>query len=94
MMYFNVVVRHNLVEEIRRLDEPAEDQTVLLTNLDAGTLLSENYQTNKCIDGEYCFDDAERAKTFASVCMNFTKQLLHSRLERIDNLNSGEEFNS
>ena len=91
-MYFNVVVRHNLVEEIRRLDEPAEGQNVLQTNLDAGTLLSENYQINKCIDGEYCFDDTERAKTFASVCMNFTKKLLHSRLERIDDLDSGEEF--
>lgn len=91
-MFFNVIVRHNLVEEIRRLDEPVANQVVLQTNLDAGTLLSENYQTDKCIDGEYCFDDAERAKAFASVCMNFTKQLLHSRLERIDDLNSGEEF--
>ncbi len=91
-MYFNVVVRHNLVEQIQRLDNLNGNQTVLKSNLEAGTLLSENFQANDCIDGEYCFDDAERAKSFASVCMDFTKKLLQSRLDRIDRLNSGEEF--
>ena len=75
-MYFNVVVRHNLVEQIQRLDNLNGNQTVLKSNLEAGTLLSENFQANDCIDGEYCFDDAERAKSFASVCMDFTKKLL------------------
>ncbi len=92
VMYFVVGVRHNLVEQIRCCDDLIKQQIILKSNLDAGSLLAENFQTNGCIDGEYCFDDAERAKIFASVCMDFTKKLLQSRLERIDNLNSGEEF--
>lgn len=91
-MYYIVNVHHNLVEQIKCQDDLSDQQTLLKTNLDAGTLLSENFQANECIDGEYCFDDAERAKTFASVCMDFTRKLLQSRLDRIDMLNSGEEF--
>ncbi len=91
-MYYVVLVRHNLVEQIQCQDDLSNQQTALKTNLDAGTLLSENFQQNECIDGEYWFDDAERAKSFASVCMDFTRKLLQSRLDRIDKLNSGEEF--
>ncbi len=93
-MYFNVVVRHNLVEEIRRMEHLSDNQSVLKTNLDAGTLLAENFQANQCVDGEYFFDDAERAKSFASVCMDFTMKLLQARLGQIDKLNSGEEFSA
>ena len=91
-MYICVSVRHNLVKQIQHQNDLNKDQPVLKTNLEAGTLLSKNFQANDCIDGDYYFDDAERAKTFASVCMDFTQKLLQSRLDRIESLNSGEEF--
>ena len=91
-MYFIVIVQHNLVEQIQRRDTLSNQQALLQTNLEASALLSDNFRVNKCIDGEYCFDDAERAKSFASVCMDFMKKLVLNRLERIDKLNSGEQF--
>ena len=87
-----VVVRHNLVEEIRH-DITGEGSTPLLrTNLEAGTLLSENYRTNGCIDGEYWFDDLERSKAFAEICMDFVKKLLDARIEQIGQLSQQEEY--
>lgn len=83
---------HNLVEEIS--GQPASFQVdhVLKTNLDAGTLLAQNHQTNGCIDGVYYFDDAERAKTFASICMDFVKKKIDGRLNQIDRLNYSEDY--
>ena len=87
-----VVVRHNLVEEIRH-DVTTEGNIPLLrTNLEAGTLLSENYRTNGCIDGEYWFDDLERSKVFAEICMDFVKKLLDARIEQIGQLSQQEEY--
>ena len=87
-----VVVRHNLVEEIRH-DVTAEGNTPLLrTNLEAGTLLSENYRTNGCIDGEYWFDDLERSKAFAEICMDFVKKVIDTRIEQISRLSQQEEY--
>ena len=91
-VYFIVIVQHNLVEQIQRRDSLSNQQVVLQTNLEASALLTDNFRVNQCIDGEYCFDDAERAKSFASVCMDFMKKLVLNRLERIDKLNSGEQF--
>ncbi len=91
-MYFKVVIRHNLIEQIQCQESLNESQLVLATNLEASQLLAENFQVNHCIDGDYCFDDAERAKTFASVSMDFTMRLLQSRVEKIDRLNCGESF--
>ncbi|MDE0309334.1 MAG: hypothetical protein OXI60_05820 [Acidiferrobacterales bacterium] len=91
-MYYRVVVRHNLVEEIRHQQSLSERQSLLHSNLEAGTLLSQNFRQTGCIDGEYCFDDSQRAKLFASVCMDFISKLLDSRSARIECLNHDEEY--
>ena len=87
-----VVVRHNLVEEIRHDVSVEGDFRLLQTNLEAGTLLSENYRTNGCIDGRYWFDDVERSKAFAEISMDFVKKVLENRIERISQLSQQEEF--
>ena len=87
-----VVVRHNLVEEIRHDVSVERDFRLLQTNLEAGTLLSENYRTNGCIDGRYWFDDVERSKAFAEISMDFVKKVLENRIERISQLSQQEEF--
>ena len=91
-MYYRVIVRHNLVEEIRHQQSLAESQTLLKSNLEAGTMLSQIFRQTGCIDGEYCFDDSQRAKLFASVCMDFVMKLLESRTARIERLNHDEEY--
>ncbi len=85
-------MRHNLVEEIRHQQSLSETQSLLKTNLEAGTLLSQTFRQTGCIDGEYCFDDSERAKLFASVCMDFIAKLIESRSTRIERLNHNEEY--
>lgn len=85
-------MRHNLVEAIRHQQSLSETQSLLQSNLEAGTLLSQNFRQTGCIDGEYCFDDSERAKLFASVCMDFISKLLESRSVRIERLNHNEEY--
>ena len=91
-MYYRVVVRHNLVEAVRRQKNLGENQTLLVTNLDAGAELSRNNQQNACIDGDYWFDDFEQAKAFASICMDFVNKVLEKRLDAIDRLEFDSEY--
>ena len=91
-MYYRVRVRHNLVEEIRHQESLADPQNLLESNLEAGTLLSQNFRQSGSVDGDYLFNDFERAKLFASVCMDFVMKLLESRVSRIDRLNHDEEY--
>ncbi len=91
-MYSIVIVRHNLVEEIRYEDSLKGQAALLRTNLEAGSLLSQNFQRQGCIDGDYWFDDPERSKVFASICMDFVKKLLEKRIEIIDQLSQEEEY--
>ena len=85
-------MRRNLVEEIRHQQLLSDAQSLLKTNLEAGTLLSQNFRQTGCVDGEYCFDDSERAKIFASVCMDFIAKLIESQSARIERLNHNEEY--
>ena len=87
-----VVIRYNLVEEIRHGVKCKGDVPLLRTNLEAGILLSKNYQTNGCIDGEYWFDDLERSKAFAEISMDFVKKVLEFRIEQIGQLSQQEEY--
>ena len=91
-MYYRVAVRHNLVEEIRHQSHLSDNQSLLKSNLEAGTLLSQNFRETGCVDGEYFFDDSERAKLFASVCMDFVAKLIGKRISQIDQLNHNEEY--
>ena len=91
-MFYRVVVRKNLIEEIRHQCLLAENQQLLHTNLEAGASLAQNFQQFGCIDSDYFFDDSERAKTFASMCLDFMKKLIDSRMASIDRLNHNQEY--
>ncbi len=91
-MYFAVTVHHNIVQEIRRYETLPNGQRVLHTNLDSGTELSRIYRQTGSIDSQYIFDDFERAKTFASMSMDFVRKLIDQRVEKIDRLESRDEF--
>lgn len=85
--YFTVVVEHNVVQAIESSDQPAGP--VAATPLEAGTELATNYRRNGCIDGRYHFDEAARARTFASLCLEFTRALVDRRLAEVNQLPAG-----
>ena len=91
-MFYKVVVRKNLIEEIRHQRLLVEDQQLLHTNLEAGASLAQNFQQFGCIDSDYFFDDSERAKAFASMCMDFMNKLIDSRMASIDRLDHDQEY--
>ena len=83
-----VVVKHNVVVAIERQPDPLPGP-ILKTPLEAGTQVAENNRANGCIDGRYHFDDTQRARIFASLCLEFTKALVEKRLAAIDALPVG-----
>ena len=83
-----VVVSHNIVCAIERTTGPAP-APIPKTPLEVGTQLADNNRTNGCIDGRYYFDDTQRAKIFASLCLEFTKALVEKRLATINSLPVG-----
>jgi hypothetical protein len=90
---FVVEVRHNLVTSIKR----AADHDVSpppKTKLEIGTQLAENFQCNGCIDGQYRFENEQRARIFAALCLEFTQALVTRRLEAVRKLHSGDEYNA
>jgi hypothetical protein len=88
-----VVVSHNMVSALERVKR-SEGVSVPQTKLEVGTSLAENYRTNGCIDGEYFFDKAQRARIFATLCLDFTKALVEKRLQIISALAVGQEYNA
>ena len=86
--YFTVVVAHNVVQAIEPSEAPP-GEPVAATPLEAGTELATNYRVRGCIDGRYHFDDAARARTFASLCLEFTRALVDKRLEEVNRLPAG-----
>ena len=86
-----VVVEHNIVTAL----EPVIDGTdtpVPQTKLEIGTQLAENNRVNGCIDGHYHFDNAQRARIFAILCLEFTRALVDKRLEAVKALATGASF--
>lgn len=61
------------------------------TPLEVGSALAANFARNGCIDGGYAFADREGARTFARLCLGFSKALLERRLEIIERLPVGFE---
>ncbi|MEP6657031.1 MAG: hypothetical protein ABJC33_07325 [Betaproteobacteria bacterium] len=88
-----VIVRHNIVTAL----EPAPDgieMSVPQTKLEIGTQLAENYRANGCIDGRYLFDNAQRARIFAVLCLEFIRALVDKRTEVINGLATGSEYHA
>ena len=88
---FEVVVRHNAVQAIRRAPRTA-DVHVPASNLEVTSELARNHQRHGCIDGCYRFDDPERARSFAVLALDFVKRMLEKRIEQIEALDTGAEF--
>jgi hypothetical protein len=88
---YAVVVRNNIVAALEQV--PAgTDTPVPQTKLEIGTQLAENYRVNGCIDGRYLFEDAQRARIFAVLCLEFTRALVEKRLEAVRSLATGAEY--
>lgn len=83
-----VVVAHNVVEAIERTETPPGDP-VPSTPLEVSTQLARNHQANGCIDGRYYFVDTMHARTFATLCLEFTRALVERRLADINRLPAG-----
>jgi len=88
---FEVVVRHNAVQAIRRVPR-APDMHVPESNLEVTSELARNHQRNGCIDGCYRFDEPERARSFAVLALDFVKRMLEKRIEQIEAFDTGADF--
>ena len=86
-----VVVRHNMVCEIRRSPQYA-GPAVSQTPLEAGTRLATNFRDHGCIDGDYAFADAAQARVFALLCLDFVRALAEKRHGLIERLAASQEF--
>ena len=88
---FVVVVEHNLVTALERV---AEGISVAIphSKLEVGTQLADNNRANGCIDGRYYFHNAQRARIFATLCLEFTKALVEKRLDVVSALAAGAEY--
>ena len=88
---FEVVVRHNAVQAIRRVPhEPG--MHVPASNLEVTSELARNHQRHGCIDGCYRFSEPERARSFAVLALDFVKRMLEKRIEEIEALDTAAEF--
>ena len=80
-----VTVKGNLVCVI----EPAAAGALsasAATPLEVGSALAANFARNGCIDGDYVLPDRESARTFALLCLGFSKALLERRLGFVERL--------
>jgi hypothetical protein len=83
-----VVVRHNLVCAIEPAREPPPEG-IPATPLEVSSQLAANHLANGCIDGSYYFTDTMHARTFAELCLEFTKALVEKRLAAVNALPVG-----
>ncbi len=86
-----VVVEHNVVTAVRQLPGDAPVR-IPQSRLDIGTELAANYRAHGCIDGRYHFDNAQRARIFATLCLEFTRALVDKRLDVLRRLPAGCEY--
>ena len=86
-----VVVRHNVVTALRKLP-PDAAVSVAESRLEIGTELAANYRARGCIDGSYHFKNAQRARVFATLCLEFTRALVDNRLDALKRLPAGREY--
>jgi hypothetical protein len=77
-----VIVEHNLVSAIERMAEPPA-MAIPRTPLEVSSQLAANNAANGCIDGRYYFHDTMHARTFAELCLEFTRALAEKRIEEV-----------
>ena len=88
-----VTVEHNLVVAVERAnDGPAA--LVPETPLEIGTQLADNYRRSGRIDGRYYFRSPQRARVFATLCLEFTRALIDRRLAIVKALRADEDFHA
>jgi hypothetical protein len=92
-MKYVVTVRNNLVVAIEHASDD-DGAVVPETTLEVGTQLADNYRGNGCIDGRYHFDNPQRARIFATLCLEFTRALIDRRLTVVKALRSDEEYHA
>lgn len=90
---FVVVVRHNVVTALEQMPD-GTDTPVPQTKLEIGTQLAENYRANGCLDGRYLFDNGQRARIFAELCLEFVRALVDKRLAAVKSLATGAEYHA
>jgi hypothetical protein len=88
---FVVLVEGNLVSAIER-STAAAGEAGPGSRLDVGTQLATNYRENRRIDGRYVLADAEDARSFALLCLEFTKGLVERRSCAVDALAKGDDL--
>ena len=88
---FEVIVHHNAVQAIRRAPR-APGMDVPESNLEVTSELARNHRLHGCVDGCYRFGDPERARSFAVLALDFVKRMLEKRIEQIESLDTGAEF--
>ena len=86
---FVVSVAGNLVTSIERTAPSSDDP--LGTPLEIGTQLATNFRETGRLDGDYVFADAEGARGFAALCLQFMKNLVEQRTRVIEGLPPGFE---
>jgi hypothetical protein len=93
--FFRVVVRRNLVCEIRSIDASearcSEDDPLIVS-----TQLAQNNRNNGCLDGEYDFASFEAARHFATLCAGYLQSFCEKSVEamnRLDRPEGGTWFN-
>lgn len=84
-----VVVKNNIVNAIERATAPPSDP-IPRTPLEVSTQLATNNRVNGCIDGRYYFDDTQRARIFAELCLEFIRALVAKRLAEINAIPVGK----
>ena len=88
---YEVIVRHNAVVAVRpALRTPG--MHVPGSNLEVTSELARNHRLHGSIDGCYRFGDPERARSFAILALDFVRRLLEQRIEQVESLDTGAEF--
>lgn len=88
---YEVRIEHNVVCSIQRVAR-MPDMHVPASPLEVSSELARNHQRTGCIDGCYRFDDAERARSFALIALDFVKRLIERHALRIESMSSGAEY--
>lgn len=88
---YKVVIKHNIVCAIKRIDGPSVVD-VPQSKLEVSAQLATNNQVNGCIDGDYYFENAKLARNFAVLALDFVKRLAEKTLHEIEDRNFSGEF--
>jgi hypothetical protein len=86
--FYVVVVEKNIVQAIERSTLPPAEP-VPRTPLEVSAQLAANNRLHGCIDGRYYFEDSQRARIFAELCLEYTRALVEKRLAVINKLPVG-----